>query len=195
MIQCRRRVRGIILALITVVLPVVCGGQQSSTHSAELPEMIVTAQGFIAIDTPKGWERKEGPGLAFFLRKGDNAETARVWIYISSAPIGPDQEDKDAESYIDSDIAGFKNGFPKGSVEPEDSIELPQSKARVPVYTFRSAEEHNAFEQIVYIPEIRRVLILALSAKDEKSGKKQVAVLRDFARSYRGSIVPEPSAK
>jgi hypothetical protein len=181
--------------LLALSIPLFCMAQHPSANSSDIPEMIPTSQGFVAIQTPNGWERVKGPGLAFFLRKGDKEETANVWIYISSAPVGPSEEDKDANAYIQSDIEGFKKRFKKGSVQQDESIELPYIKIRVPVYTFKSSEDHNAFEQIVYVPESGRVLILALSSKNHDSFAKSVEEFRDFAKSYRGSIITEPATK
>jgi hypothetical protein len=147
----------------------------------------MTSQGFLAIDTPKGWVHSEGPGLAFFLPEGVNPENAQVSIYISSAPVGQNEEDKDANSYIQSDISGFRQRF-KNAVRKEDALFLPQVKQQAAVYTFQSGETHNAFEQIVYISDVNRVLILALSAKNSDALKGSMQVFHEFAKSYRGSI-------
>jgi hypothetical protein len=164
--------------------------QTSSTQSQDIHEMLLTEEGFLAIDTPKGWVRQDGPGLAFFVHKGDNSKSAFVWIYISSARIGPKDDAKNLAEYIESDIASFKKQFKKGIVRREEPINLPQMRSQAPVYTFLSGETFNAFEQIVYIAEINRVLILALSAKEKDAFEKSLMDFRQFAESYRGSITP-----
>jgi hypothetical protein len=45
--------------------------------------------------------------IGIFLPEGLTAKTSDVWIYISSTPVGPKEEDKDTASYIQSDIDGF----------------------------------------------------------------------------------------
>ena len=116
--------------------------------------MIVTAVGLLALDTPKGWVQAGGPGLAFFLPEGADANTAEVWMYIDESPFGPKEDDKDFHSAIQSDIAGFKQHFPNGIVRVENSLDLPRVKQKAEVYTFESGEQHNAFEQTAYIEDL-----------------------------------------
>lgn len=151
--------------------------------------MILTSEGLLAIETPKGWVQTEGPGLAFFLRRGENRKIADAWIYINSAPMGPNEDAKDLRAYIQSDIAGFKERFKSGVVREEAAIDLPLAKTAVPVYTFESTEEHNSFEEIIYIPENGRVLLLVLSAKNKDAFAKSLQDFRAFAKSYGGSII------
>jgi hypothetical protein len=183
----RKRV-GLMAALLMLSVTYSCTAQTQSTDSSAPHEMIVTGQGFIAIDTPKGWEQSKGPGLAFFLPKGVDPQKTDVWIYINSAPVGPNEEDKDAQAYIQSDIAGFRQRFKNGTVRKEDTLLLPEVKQQAAVYTFLSGEENNAFEQIIYVADVRRVLIFALSAKNSAALNKSVSVFHEFAKSYRGSI-------
>ncbi|HEX8924216.1 MAG TPA: hypothetical protein VF786_00410, partial [Terriglobales bacterium] len=68
------------------------------------------------------------------------------------------------------------------------ALTLPHAKAEVPVYTFQSGDAQNGFEQIIYIPENGRALILALSAENSEALERTLPVFREFARSYRGSI-------
>ena len=164
-------------------------GQDQASKPSKTPEMLISAEGLLAIETPKGWFRTDGPGLAFFLRKGDNKQTTKVWIYINSGPVGPKAEARDMNSYIDSDIAGFKERFAKGSVQKESPLELPIAKMQAPVFTFRSNEAHNPFEQVVYIPESGRVLMLVLSAKTKDALTQALPSFEEFAKSYRGSII------
>ena len=163
--------------------------------AAEPSEMLVTEAGFLAINTPKGWVRSEGPGLANFIPKGSPKGQPRVWIYISSAPIGPKEEAQDLKSYIESDIAGFKERFKEGLVQEETALTLPNVRLQAPVYTFKSGEKHNTVEQVVYVAESNRVLTLVLSARDEQALEKALSVFREFAKSYRGSITPTSSQK
>jgi len=169
--------------------------EQKKPQSTEPPEMLVTEQGFLAINTPKGWVRSKGPGLAYFIRKGDNAVSPPVWIYISSAPIGPNQEAKDAIAYIQSDIADFKARFKAGTVQEEEPLTLPKMNTHAPAYTFRSGEKHNTIEQVAYIGEANRVLTLVLSAKETAPFERALPLFRDFVKSYGGSIVLEPNSK
>jgi hypothetical protein len=166
---------------------------QKSPADSEPPEMLVTEQGFLAISTPKGWTRANGPGLAYFVPEEETKGELQAWIYISSAPIGPDEDAKDLKSYIESDITDFKQRFKEGVVQKEDSLNLPYAKLEAPVYTFRSGEKRNTVEQVVYVGESNRVLTLVLSAREKPAFEKALPVFRDFARSYRGSITTTPS--
>lgn len=166
---------------------------QKSAKSTEPPEMLVTEEGFLAISAPKGWIRTEGPGLAYFVPRAATKAEPRVWIYIGSAPIGPKEEAKDVKGYIESDVAAFKQRFQNGVVEQETPLSFPGSKLQVPVYTFRSGEDRNVAEQVVYVGEINRVLTLVLSAKDQSAFDKALRTFHDFARSYKGSITPTPN--
>jgi len=168
---------------------------QKKTGSSSPPEMLVTEQGFLAINTPRGWIRSQGPGLACFVPKSDRRANSLVLIYISSAPIGPDEDAKDANTYVQSDIADFKERFKSGTVKEEEPLVLPKLNTRARVHTFRSGEKHNTIEQVVYIAEVNRVLTLVLSSKEVAAYEQSLPVFRDFARSYRGSIVPASDSK
>lgn len=169
--------------------------EQKKPQSTEPPEMLVTEQGFLAINTPMGWVRSGGPGLAYFIRKSDKTVSPPVWIYISSAPIGPDEEAKDATAYIQSDISDFKERFKAGTVTEEEPLALPKTNSHAPVYTFRSGEKHNAIEQVAYIAEVNRVLTLVLSAKETAAFEQSLLIFREFVKSYGGSIVEAPNSK
>jgi len=171
-------------------------GQTKPEKSDELPEMQITEGGFLAFDTPKGWERVEGPGLACFVPKDVPVEDAAVWIYISGAPIGEKESAKNRAEYIQSDIAEFRKRFADGIVREEDSLELPKAKTKVPVVHFESNDpKHNSFEEVIYIEEQNRVLMLVLSAKNAEAFEKTLPIFRDFARSYGGSITMVPDSK
>jgi hypothetical protein len=150
--------------------------------------MLLTQQGMLAIDSPNGWVRADGPGLAYFVPKAGTTAANNVFIYISSAPIGPTEDTKNLKEYVESDIAGFKHRFKSGVITEETPIDLPFAKSKAPAYTFCSAEVNNAFEKIVYIAEKNRVLILALSAKKKDAFDESQSVFRQFVQSYRGSL-------
>ena len=165
---------------------------QKSSPTAEPREMIMTEQGLLAINTPQGWARTEGPGLAYFIPQGGKGQP-RAWIYISSAAIGPNEEAKDLNAYIASDIAGFKERFKGGLVQQEAPLYLTMAKVEAPVYTFRSGEKNNVVEQVVYVGENNRVLTLVLSAKDQPAFDKALSTFKEFAKSYAGSITITPN--
>ncbi len=182
--------------LLSLMICTPSPAQSPSKQTENVHEMLLTEDGFIAIDTPKGWVRADGPGLAFFVHQGDSTDAALVWIYINSAPVGPKEEAKCMSEYIASDIAGFKKHFKKGSVRKEAPIKLPNAISEAPVYTFLSGENSNAFEQTVYVTDHNRVLILALSAKEKDAFDKALEDFRKFAQSYRGNItVAEPGSR
>jgi hypothetical protein len=173
-----------------LMMIVLCGSSlaEQSTDSPQPTEMLLTEQGFVAIDPPKGWVRTAGPGLAYFIPPGSRKEQPSVWIYISSALIGPNEETKNAKAYIQSDIALFKGRFKGGIVREEIPLSLPYSKLRAPVYTFQSGEKRNVVEQVVYVSESQRALILVLSARDMATFLKTLPIFQSFAKSYRGSM-------
>jgi hypothetical protein len=175
-------------ALILVVIFCVCMGTGIPSKAQDVPEMLLTSEGLLAMSTPKGWERADGPGMIFFLHKGESQSNAKRWIYVSSAPIGPKEDDKNAEAFIKSDLSGFKERFKKGSVQKLDLIDLPLAKIHAPVYRFQSGEEANAFEQVIYIDEGSRVLVLTLSAATKEILTNTIPDFEQFAKSYRGSV-------
>ena len=149
----------------------------------------MTRDGLLAINTPKGWvQQSQGPGLAFFVPAGVEPGDPEVWIYISSNPVGPAEDPKDLEAFIQADIAGFKEHFKHGQVRAEEAQDLPIAKQKAPMYSFQSGESDNAFEQVVYLDDGQRVLILTLSAKSSRALEGAQQVFREFAQSYGGSI-------
>jgi len=181
-------VLGLMGATLTLLASCSCAAQKSSESSSEPHEMLVTQAGFIAINTPRGWLRSEGQGLAFFLPDGVERKKAGVWIYINCAPVGPHEEDKDMDSYIQSDISGFKQHFKNATVRKEEALFLPEVKQQAVVYTFESGEEDNAFEQVIYIQDAGRVLIFDMTAKNSDALTRTIQIFHEFAKSYRGSI-------
>ena len=155
--------------------------------------MLLTNDGFIAIDTPRGWVRSEGPGLAAFLRKGDHdARSAEVLIYINTSCVGSKQT---VDEFVQEDIAGFRANFVKGTVRKEPSLKLAHVKGQMLVWTFQSGEKSSAFERIAYASESDRVLILVLSAKSKALFDQSLPAFEGFVRSYRGSIWPASEGK
>jgi len=88
--------------MVAVIVSGLCAAQTSETDG------IPTKDGVIQMTIPKGWSRVGGPGLAFFLRNGMDSNTANAWIYISSAPIGPNEEYRNFNSYVDYDVTTFR---------------------------------------------------------------------------------------
>src|SRR5207248_9482204 len=76
-----RRILGLVICF-SVAIGLFGRAKTSPQTDQNLPEMLVTDDGFLAINTPNGWIRAMGPGLAFFVREGDTDQTAKVWIYI-----------------------------------------------------------------------------------------------------------------
>jgi hypothetical protein len=103
-------------------------------QTEQLPEMLVTSEGFLAIDSPKNWIREDAPTLAFFVPPGTTQQMAPVWIYISSAPIGSEGNPKNVQEYVASYIAGFTKQFKAGVVHAEAPIDLPVAKRQALVY-------------------------------------------------------------
>ena len=184
-----RRATATLLSLVASSGPLITLAQNGD----QLHEMIATEEGFIAMDTPKDWQRANGPGLAFFLRAKDSVETAPVFMYLSATPYGPNEDAKTGNDVISSDIADFKKRFRNGVAQKDEDIELPRAKAQATVYTFLSGEAHNAFEKIAYIREANRMLIVCLSAKNDVEFRGSNATFESFVRSYGGSIVAAPS--
>jgi hypothetical protein len=87
---------------------------QEPSNAQEPPEMLVTEEGFLAIDTPRGWLCSDGPGLAYFVPPTSEKEKPLVWIYISAASVGAKEQPEDMKAYIESDKAGFKQRFKNG---------------------------------------------------------------------------------
>ena len=80
---------------------------QAPSGAQEPPEMLLTEEGFLAIDTPRGWLRAEGPGLAYFVPPTAKNEKPPVWIYISAASVGAKDLPEDMKAYIESDKGRF----------------------------------------------------------------------------------------
>src|SRR5438094_191922 len=158
--------------------------QAASSDEKDMHEMLFTEAGLLAFDTPKDWEPSEGPGVACFVPKGSDATKSPTMIYISGAPIGPDQDEKTLSDYVQSDISGFKARFQKGDVHREETMVLPVSKIEVPLYTFKSGEqEHNSLEQVAYIQDTaERVLTVVLSAKTEVAFNKSLPAFQGFVK-------------
>lgn len=171
--------------------------KQATTETAsDIHEMLLTQEGLLAFDTPKGWVRSKGPGLASFVPKASGAKAPVVVIYISEAPVGADQTDKTLSDYVQSDIAAFKARFEKAIVHQEQPILLLTSQVSVPLYTFKSGEKHNTVEQVAYIQDTaQRVLTVVLSAKTEEAFSKSLSAFQGFVKSFRGSVTADHASK
>ena len=172
--------------------------QKDEPHrdAEKLPEMQITDAGLLAIDTPKGFKRVDGPGLASFVPERElNKKQPGVLIYVSCVPIGPSESNKDFESAIEADINAFKTAYKSGSVKKEEDLDLPRAKHHAPRYTMMSGQEKNGFEQIVFIDDGERVLILVLSTRNQTDFARSLPTFQGFARSYGGSVILGPKVK
>ena len=181
-------------ALLLSLLPLGSSrAQQTPDNSPAPPEIIATDDGLLALTTPKYWVRADGPGAAYFVPANAAQNPPSVCIYISSASIGPKEEAKDLEAYIQSDISNFQRRYKNAVVRREQPIPLPQMKLQASVVTFRSGEKTNSFEQVIYLPDTGRVWTLVLSAKEEPAFTNSLAAFHEFAQSYRGTINVAPN--
>jgi len=182
-----------ILFAVLVANPCFC--QNPASDTADRPGMLATKQGPLAIDAPKGWSRVPGMGMAFFVPKGTDFDTAPTWIYISSVSIGPKLEYQDVNSYIQHDISVFRDKFPAAIVQSEIPVRLAHGRLRAQIYTFQSGDKNNAYEQVVYVGEKSRILMFNLSAKTPDVFQQSLPVFREFVTSYKGSEDTNPSVK
>ena len=115
-------------------------------------------------------------------------------IYVGMGFIEPNEVDREslsfssADSFIHSDITGFKQRYKRAVVKEAAPFPLPLSKVRHVSYIFQSHEQDNAFEEVIYIDEGDRVLALTLSATNAKTFWSLVPVFHKFAQSYQGNI-------
>jgi len=158
-------------------------------NADKLPEMQITDAGLLAIDTPEGFKRVDGPTLVFFVPKDAARKKSGVVIYVGSVPMGPSESSKDFKSAIQEDIDGFKAEYKSGSVKEEEDLDLPRAKRRAPRYTMLSGKKNNGFEQIVFIDEGHRVLMLVLSTSSQDDFARMLPLFHTFARSYGGLVV------
>ena len=165
--------------------------QQKPSDSTP-PEIISTEDGLVALTTPKGWVRADGPGAAYFVPE-TSTQNPPVCIYLSSASVGAREEAKDMEAYIEFDVANFKRKYKNAVVQREQPLALPHMELQAPIVTFRSGEKTNSFEQVIYIPDVDRVWTLVLSAKEGPAFTNSLPALHDFAQSYRGTISFSPN--
>lgn len=182
--------RLIAISVAALVLLATPGLPQSSSPGADDTHgMIMTSAGLIAIDTPSGWEQSNGPGLASFVPQNPAANDPDATFILTSSPLENAAEHKALESFITSDIAAFRHRFPRALVHAEAPIALPHYAGSAPVYSFRSGDAaHNAFEQVAYIADYRRIWIVTLSAKSPAALERAMPAFRTLVASYRGSI-------
>ena len=186
-----RSTRQLASSLLLLILCASLPAQQKPNDSTP-PEIISTEDGLVALTTPKGWVRADGPGAAYFVPEA-STQNPPVCIYLSSASIGAKEEVKDMDAYIESDITNFKRRYKNAVVQREQPLALSLMKLQAPIVTFRSGEKTNSFEQVVYIPDVGRVWTLVLSAKEEPAFTNSLPALHDFAQSYRGTISVSPN--
>jgi hypothetical protein len=185
----------IIGILFAVFIASPCVAQKPAAEAPDSPGIVVTKQGPLAIDVPKGWSRVPGMGLAFFVPAGTDFDSAQAWIYLSSIPIGQKTDYADVDSYIRFDIAAFKEKYPAAFVQNEIPVVLRQARLRAQIYTFQSGDKNNAYEQVVYVGEKGRALMFNFSAKTPEVFQQMLPVFRNFVTSYKGSADTSSGAK
>lgn len=159
----------------------------------------MTIEGHIVIDIPEGWRRTIGPGLLYYVQEKlprikNPLRSYDAAIYVGMGFIEPNEVDRDslsftsADSFIHSDIVGFKQRYKRAVIKEAAPFPLPLSKVRHVSYIFQSHEQDNAFEEVIYIDEGNRVLALTLSANNAKTFWSLVPVFHKFAQSYQGNI-------
>jgi hypothetical protein len=131
---------GICASALVLMAALPLFSQAPQSVDSKPAEMLMTDQGFIAIDSPKDWMRAAGPGLAYFVPPAKGREQPTVWIYISSAPVGPHEEAKDLQAYIQSDIAVSKQGSKMASFERNNLCSFLMLIFELPFVHFRAVK-------------------------------------------------------
>jgi hypothetical protein len=188
-------VRWTFAMLLAVFIATPCLGQKPAAAASARPGIVTTKEGAFALDVPKGWSRIPDMGLAFFSPTGTTFETAKAWIYLASGTIGPGTDYPDLSSYIQNDVAVFKDKYPAALVQREIPVVLPHIKLRAQIYTFQSGDKDNSYEQVVYVVEKSHVLLFNFSAKTPDVFQQYLPVFRDFVLSYKGSLNTTPATK
>ena len=159
----------------------------------------MTIEGHIVIDIPEGWRRTIGPGLLLYVQEKlprieNPLRSYDAAIYVGMGFIEPNKVARDslsftsADSFIHSDIVGFKQRYKRAVIKEAAPFPLPLSKVRHVSYIFQSHEQDNAFEEVIYIDEGNRVLALTLSANNSKTFWSLVPVFHKFAQSSQGDL-------
>lgn len=150
-------------------------------------EMFMTSAGFLAISTPPGFQRSDGPMPVWFIPEKGKAGSGA--IYITPVRIGEGTPFANLAKFIEDDIAGFRKRFTKGMANEEKPLSIPHGNQKVPAWTFRSGEKNNGFERLVFVEDARGLVwLLVLTTSTDADFKKHLPAFETFVKSYKGSI-------
>lgn len=153
-------------------------------------EMQMTSAGFLAVSTPAGFLRVEGPIDVVFTPGGKEFGTTGSFIYITPVRIGKGTRFKSLDAFVADDVKRFRKQYKKSAAQEESAVELPFDGRKAPSWTFRSGESKNAFERLVFLQDAEKLVwLLVLSATSAAEFEQTVPVFLDFVRTYKGSII------
>jgi len=141
-----------------------------------------------ATNPPKGWiadfEGAKRLNLCVvYILKGTTFDSSPALIYPNlvennkKLPSGK----ADLSDFIEGDIEAYKKRSPKGRVV--DAKPIQRQSRSIPVKDFLNGTAPNEFERIGFLSEGSDVLVIALSARNEKDFNQYQTSLNEFIRN------------
>ena len=140
-----------------------------------------------AIKAPTGWTVDAATGKKLGLHavmypQDSSWREAPATIYSNFVHKNPDLTT--IEKIVADDIAGYKKDSPTVIIQDAEPLPLGAGKEKVLVKIYRG-DKGNNFEEVAYIDESKVVIMLVLSARNEKEFVASLPLFKELVHSYR----------
>lgn len=169
--------------LLTLLIPPLGRAQHQG-------EMLLVQGKLVAITPPPRFEKQPGPEVGIFAPKGMPFDEAPAFIHLGFASVCPKCEFTSLAAFIQDDVQNFKQRFPRGKARLHSKFKRAKSSSPIPIWSFESGEEFNAFERMALVETgvKGQVLLLTLSGRTQKALDQYFPSLLAMLRSYKGVI-------
>lgn len=181
------------LNTLTLALALSLGLCASSVLAEETPEQSSDAPlkgGIIygkdhayVLSAPEGWVLDNQSGVsqgvhAVFYPEGGSWSDSKAVMY---SRIN-DKTDKTLQEVIDNDLSHMSKDSTKFKAVDKETITCSKgAKAHV---KYLSGDKFGSFEAVGYIEEPKKVIIIVLTARDEKNFKDSITAFDELVKSY-----------
>ncbi|MBI5047919.1 MAG: hypothetical protein HZB54_03065 [Deltaproteobacteria bacterium] len=139
------------------------------------------------LTAPKGWILDNSSGVsqglhAVFYPIASSWGKAVTVLYTNVVHMNS-TNDKNLDNVIQHDIERFKQNAPSLRIEEKERIEIDKKNNKARVFYFLG-DSHDNYEAVAYIPEDKVVVLIVLSARNEKEFRANIKAFEELTKSY-----------
>ncbi|HLK32425.1 MAG TPA: hypothetical protein VKT29_05005 [Terriglobales bacterium] len=146
--------------------------------------IIYSEHGGFMVSVPKGWvlDRATGERMGtccVLYPQGSSWDQADSVIYPN---IAEKQQGQTLQQLMESDLAGFRQRFPKMNVV--EARDLPAGDSQLAKVRFYYGVNQGSYELVAYVDEPQVVALLVLSSRSKEAMGEALPAFREVLKSY-----------